>query len=129
MEDLHATLSSIECTDTLHDMDAIAELIKATELKTYSVDHTNLPITLIRCADLSHFTFKWPEHTQRCRRLCAETKMVFDAKSQVDFMTKFVVPQFVLLDRLMQTPLSAHWLDQVNKNLTKWNVTACNFPG
>ena len=121
MEDLHVALCKTECGDVIHsDMLPILELIKSTDLKTYTSDHNDLGKTIIRCADLSHVTFPWQKHKRSTRRLCKELNMSISPQCQIEFIESVVLPQFRLLDLLMKTPESKEWVGCVLDNLSMW---------
>ena len=123
IEDLHAELCKAECGHIIHsDMLPILDLIKSTNLKTYTTNHHDIGKTIIRCADLSHFTFMWETHKRSTRRLCTELNIPISPQSQIEFIEMVVLPQFRLLDSLIKTPESKAWVECICDNLTMWNL-------
>jgi hypothetical protein len=123
IEGLHAELCRAECGNIIHegDMLCILELIKSTNLQTYSTDHDDIGKTIIRCADLSNFTFSWEKHQRSKRKLCNELKIYISPKDQMDFIEIYVLPQFRLMHSMIKTQESKAWILSVCDNLSMWN--------
>ena len=127
MEELHIELCKVECGDVIHsDMLPILDLIRSTNIKTYSTDHNDLEKTIIRCADLSHFTFTWKKHYRSTRHLCNELDIYISPQSQINFIENIILPQFKLLNSLINTPESKTWLVCIHDNLYRWNIMKQN---
>lgn len=126
LEFLHA-LIGLNLTDTSISLDVYQKqflmcMILATDLDTYS-DISNIDLAtpsirdvgkvLIRCSDMSHFTLKWTDHILWVHRLCTEMNTMISAKNQVEFIDKYVMPQFKVLHCLARSPVTFNWLTSV----------------
>ena len=107
------------------DENIITELIKATELKTYTIEYPKTTIEIaklmIRCSDLCHFTFKLPLHLKRVEALNKEMGLDFCFQDNADFITEFVIPQFELLVKVCGTPRTKEWLHNVMFKFKYWS--------
>ena len=107
------------------DETIITELIKATELKTYTVEYPKSTIEIaklmIRCSDLCHFTFELPLHLQRVRALNKEMGWDFCFQDNAGFISEFVIPQFELLVKVCGTPCTKEWLHNVMFKHKYWS--------
>ena len=107
------------------DENIITELIKATELNTYTIEYPKTTIEIaklmIRCSDLCHFTFELPLHLKRVKALQKEMGVDFCFQDNADFITEFVIPQFELLVKVCGTPRTKEWLHNVMFKFKYWS--------
>lgn len=105
----------------------ITELIMSTNLETYNIPFEpqlsimDVAKTIIRCGDLCHFTFELPRHLRRVKALNKELGITMD---NVNFIQRYVVPQFELLSKVSGTPRSKEWLSNILFKLHYWRDLA-----
>lgn len=107
------------------DENIITELIKATELKTYTIEYPKTTIEIaklmMRCSDLCHFTFELPLHLNRVTALNKEMGLDFCVQDNAGFINEFVIPQFELLVKVCGTPRTKEWLHNVMFKYKYWS--------
>lgn len=112
-------------------IERITKLILSTNIQTYgvqpieSMDTMAVATVLLRCADLSHFTFDLPKHLRRVDALNREIGSTISREKNAEFVTQFVLPQFEALSRICGTPRAEEWLTNVRFKLRYWTELAC----
>jgi hypothetical protein len=107
----------------------ITDLIMQTNIGTYKTpcslkDTRDIAIVILRCADLSHFTFPIASHLKRVGALNNELDASMTPQQNADFIEKFVLPQFEALASICQSPQAEEWLHNVKFKYRYWSELA-----
>jgi hypothetical protein len=135
LESLHAIIGAHHTPDTFNfnsnQKQFMMSMIMATELNSYSdmermnvVSPTLQDIgkVIIRCSDLGHFTLSWKSHLKWVRRLCNEMEFEMSATSQIEFIDKYVLPSFKLLNCFARNEKTSKWLSYIMANRILWEA-------
>lgn len=133
LEVLHAIIGVHHTPDSFqfnsNQKQFMMHMIMATELDSYSdikimnvISPTLQDIgkTIMRCSDLSHFTMPWKEHLLWVQRLCNEMEFEMNVCGQIDFIDKFVLPQFNILHCFARSKDTLKWLSCIMENKKVW---------
>jgi HD superfamily phosphohydrolase len=117
-----------------HYINIVIELILATDITTYFVEEDEqddedeqeekedieLCKLIIRCADLSHVTKSLDHHLVNVQALNTEMGFDISPKSNVEFITKYVLPLYTKLHTYCETPTSQIWLERIKDKIKYW---------
>lgn len=135
LELLHAIIGIAYTPDSFNfnsnQKQFMMSMIMATELSSYS-DVANINVVsptledigkvIMRCSDLSHFTLPCKEHIEWVKRLCKEMEFEMSAKGQIEFIEKYVLPQFKLLHCFAKSKETSEWLSSIMANKRLWEA-------
>lgn len=125
-----SSFSKVPPLDRSALIERIAKLIQSTALETYEpargapTDPMAIATVLLRCADLSHFTFDLPTHLRRVRALNRELGFVVPRAKHAEFIRTYALPQFEALAALCASPRAEEWLTSVRFKLRYWSELA-----
>jgi hypothetical protein len=105
-------------------INVIEKLIMATDINTYHESdlelELELPILIIRCADLSNLSKSLDEHIKSIHKLNNELGFVLSPQDNIDFIIKYVLPIFTKLHTYCESQKSQEWINSINQKIEYW---------